>query len=94
MRRDENSHEGCEGSPTRSLSSSRFVRLEPGLGFYVFPSREAECHLSRPPHPAPCHRLALPGWSVPGALGSRLETGECAEPWFRPFLVPFKLLLL
>lgn len=28
------------------------------------------------------------------SLRSRLETGECAEPWFRPFLVPFKLLLL
>lgn len=39
-------------------------------------------------------RFALPGRSVPGALCSRLETGECAKPWFQPFLMPFELLLL
>lgn len=38
-------------------------------------------------------RFALPGRSVPGALCSRSEAGGCAEPWFHPFLVPFKLLL-
>lgn len=38
-------------------------------------------------------RFALPGRAVPGALCSRLEMGECAKPWFQPFLMPFELLL-
>lgn len=98
----DNSHEGSEGSPMRSLPregspmqslpSSSFVRARTWLLCFPPPVK--------PNVPCPVlfmtpmvSHLSLPGRSVPGALCSRLETGGCAEPWIHLFLVPFKLLL-
>lgn len=99
----DNSHEGSEGSPRNLFpardphaisSQQRLCSLRARTCFLCF-SPPIELNVT-------ClvlftmymiSRFALPGRSVPGALCSRSETGGRAEPWFHPFLVPFKLLL-